>query len=239
MPDFAQWGPVETEPVRSIRRKIARKMTTSMVVVPHVVHLDEADVTEIEALRKELREASPEQPSLTLLSFVVKAVVAALKRFPEFNASLDPVRGEIVYKRYYNVGLAADTPKGLMVPVVHDADRKSLIEVTATIRELAEQAREGSIGVDALRGGTFSITNVGPIKRIPLAPAINYPEVAILGMGQAQDKPVVRDGEIVARKMLPITLSFDHRVTDGANAARFVSHVRALLEDPRRLLLEI
>ncbi len=239
MPDFTRWGPVDREPVRSIRRKIARKMVTSLTLVPHVIHMDEADVTALEALRRRRREAAPDQPPPTLLAFVVKAVVAGLRAAPVFNASLDPDREEIVYKRYVNIGLAADTPRGLLVPVVKEADRKSVLEVSQEIRGLAEDAREGSVDVESLQGGTFTITNIGPLGGIALAPAINYPEVAILGMGKAVDKPVVRDGEIVIRRMLPLTLSFDHRVADGADAARFVSHVVRLLDDPDQLLLEV
>lgn len=239
LPDFSSWGPVEREPLRSVRRKIARKMVTSLLVVPHVIHFDEADVTDLDSLRLRHREKRPDGSKLSLLAFVVKAATAALRRARMFNASLDPDRGEIVYKRYYNIGLAADTPRGLIVPVVKDTDRKNVLEIAEQIRELADHARAGTIELEDLRGGTFTITNIGPLGGVPLAPAINYPEVAILGMGRAQEKPVVRDGRIVVRKMLPLTLSFDHRVADGADAARFVSHVIHLLSDPENLLLEV
>ena len=239
MPDFTRWGPVDREPVRSIRRKIARKMVTSLTLVPHVIHMDEADVSALEALRTRQRNAHPDRPPPTLLAFVVKAVVAGLRAAPVFNASLDPDAEEIVYKRYVNIGLAADTPRGLLVPVVKGADRKSVLDVSREIRELAGRAREGTVDVESLQGGTFTITNIGPLGGIALAPAINYPEVAILGMGKAVDKPVVRDSEIVVRRMLPLTLSFDHRVADGADAARFVSHIVRLLDDPEQLLLEV
>lgn len=239
MPDFAQWGPVEVEPLRSIRRKIAKKMTTSLVAVPHVVHMDEADITSITAFQERVRQRDPDRPGLTLLAFVVKACASALKKAPAFNASLDPERQEIITKKYVNIGLAADTPRGLMVPVVMHADQKSLLDLSGEIRELAAAARDGSIGVEALRGGTFTITNIGSLGGVPLAPAINYPEVAILGMGRAKDKPVVSHGEIVVRTMLPITLAFDHRVADGADAARFVSRVVRMLEDLDQFLLEV
>lgn len=239
MPDFERWGPVEREPIRSIRRKIARKMVTSMVVVPHVIHMDEADVTDLEAFRRRYREAHPEGTKLNLLAFVARAVVAGLRRWPMFNASLDPDRGEIVYKKYYNLGLAADTPRGLMVPVVKETDRKSVRQIAEEIRALAAAARSGAIELDSLQGGTFTITNIGPLGGIALAPAINYPEVAIMGMGQVQQKPVVRDGEVVVRQMLPLTLSFDHRVADGADAARFVSFVVRLLSDLDELVVEV
>lgn len=238
MPEFERFGPVEREPLRSIRRKIARKMVTSMALVPHVVHMDEADVTELDAFRRRYADRHPEGPRPSLLAFAVKAVTAALERARMFNASLDPDTEEIVYKRYYNIGLAADTPRGLIVPVVKAADRKSVLEIAAEIEALAGRARSGALELEALQGGTFTITNIGPLGGIALVPAINYPEVAILGMGRADPKPVVRDGEIVVRTMLPLTLSFDHRVADGADAARFVTDVVRLLSDPDTLLLE-
>lgn len=240
MPDFAHWGPVEREPLRSIRRKVARKMVTSMVLVPHVAHMDEADVTLLEDFRQRERARRDGQPGgkLTLLSFVVKAVTAGLRATPAFNASLDPFREEIVTKRYYNIGIAADTGKGLVVPVIKETDRKSIIQIAAAIEELSAKAREGRLEVEDMRGGTFTITNVGPLGGTALIPTINYPEVAILGMGRVQEKPVVRDGQIVVRKMLPLTLAFDHRIADGADAARFVSEMVRQLSDPNLLLLE-
>ena len=240
LPDFAQWGPVEKQPLRSIRRKVAHKMVTSMTLVPHVAHMDEADVTLLEEFRVRERARREGQPGghLTLLAFVIKAVTAGLRATPAFNTTLDPFKEEIIYKDYYNIGIAVDTGKGLLVPVIHDTDRKSIMEISATIEDLATRAREGSIKVAELQGGTFTITNVGPLGGTALIPAINYPEVAILGMGRVQEKPVVRDGEIVVRKMLPLTLSFDHRVADGADAARFVSEMVRELSDPNLLLLE-
>ncbi len=240
LPDFSQWGPVETEALRSIRRKVARKMVTSMVLIPHVAHMDEADVTDLEAFRKKEKARRQGQPGgrLTLLPFIVKAVTAGLKETKAFNASLDPFREEIVYKRYYHIGIAVDTGRGLIVPVLRDTDRKSIVQISADIEDLAVRAREGKLDVEELRGGTFTITNVGPLGGTALIPTINYPEVAILGMGRAQEKPVVRNGEIVIRKMLPLTLSFDHRIADGADAARFVTEMVRQLSDPNLLLLE-
>jgi pyruvate dehydrogenase E2 component (dihydrolipoamide acetyltransferase) len=240
LPDFTQWGPVERQPLRSIRRRVAHKMVTSMVLVPHVAHMDEADVTRLEELRYSERQRRQEQPggSLNLLPFIVKAVTAGLRAAPVFNASLDPFNEEIVYKQYYNLGIAVDTGRGLVVPVVRDTDRKSIMTISAEIEDLAVRAREGKIDVNELRGGTFTITNVGPLGGTALIPTINYPEVAILGMGRVQEKPVVRDGEIVIRKMLPLTLAFDHRIADGADAARFVSELVRQLSDPNLLLLE-
>jgi len=239
LPDFAQFGPVEIEPLRSIRRKVARKMVTSMILVPHVAHMDEADVTDLEAFRKaENERRGGRGPKLTLLPFVVKAATAGLKQAASFNASLDPFKEEIVYKKYYNIGIAVDTGRGLIVPVVCCTDCKSITDIARDIEGLAARAREGKLAVEELRGGTFTITNVGPLGGTALIPTINYPEVAILGMGRVQEKPVVRDGQIVVRRMLPLTLAFDHRVADGADAARFVTEMIRHLADPHLLLLE-
>ena len=240
LPDFAAEGPVERIPFRSIRRKVARKMTTSMIVAPHVAHMDEADVTELEALRLAQRDryAEREGVRLNLMSFVMRAVARGLREWPELNASLDPDREELILKRYVNLGFAADTERGLMVPVIHGAQDLSVLALAKRTAELASQARDGSIEAAKLRHGTFTITNIGPIGGTALVPTINYPEVAILGMARVQEKPVVRDGEIVIRKILPLTLAFDHRVADGAQAARFVSTLIRRLEDPASLLIE-
>ncbi len=240
LPDFAAYGPVEKESLRSIRRKVARKMTTSMILVPHVAHMDDADVTELEDFRLRMRERRDGQEGckLTLLSFVVRAITAGLKAAPAFNASLDPFNEEIVYKKYYNIGFAADTGKGLVVPVIKGTDTRSINEISCEIAEKANLAREGKLPIDDMQGGTFTITNVGPLGGTALIPTINYPEVAILGMGRVQEKPVVRDGEIVIRKILPLTLAFDHRVADGADAARFVGELVRNLSDPNLLLLD-
>jgi pyruvate dehydrogenase E2 component (dihydrolipoamide acetyltransferase) len=241
LPDFAAEGPVEIVPLRSVRRKVARKMVTSMTLVPHVAHMDEADVSELEIFRRRQRERHPDDPglgSLTLLAFVMKAITAGLRAAPSFNASLDPFKEEIVYKKYYNLGFATDTPRGLMVPVVRDTDRKSLRDIAAEVAAKAQLAREGKLPAEAMRGGTFTITNVGPLGGTALLATINYPEVAILAMGRAQKKAVVRDGEIVVRTMLPLTLAFDHRIADGADAARFVSELIRHLSDPSLLLMQ-
>jgi pyruvate dehydrogenase E2 component (dihydrolipoamide acetyltransferase) len=240
LPDFAQWGPVDRQQLRSIRRKVAYKMVTSKILVPHVAHMDEADVTLLEEFRHRENERRRGQPGahLTLLAFVIKAVTAGLRATPAFNASLDPFKDEIIYKKYYNIGIAVDTGRGLVVPVIRDTDRKSIVAISSAVEDLAKRARDGTIEVPELQGGTFTITNVGPIGGTALIPAINYPEVAILGMGRVQEKPVVREGQIVIRKMLPLTLSFDHRVADGADAARFVSEMVRELSDPNLLLLE-
>lgn len=240
LPDFRHEGPVQVEALRSIRRKVARKMVTSMTLVPHVAHMDDADVTELEAFR--LRERDRRQGAaggrLTLMAFVIKAVTAGLRAAPAFNASLDPFREEIIYKKYYNIGFAADTGRGLVVPVIHGTDTRSIVDISEQIADKAARARAGTLPPEEMRGGTFTITNVGPLGGTALLATINYPEVAILGMGRVQEKPVVRDGQIVIRKILPLTLAFDHRVADGADAARFVGELARQLSDPNLLLLE-
>ncbi len=240
LPDFSEWGKIERVPLRSIRRKVAHKMVTSMVLIPHVTHMDEADVTDLEEFRKKERKRHEGRPGehLTLLAFVVKAVAAGLKAAPAFNASVDPFKEDIVYKKFYNIGVAVDTGKGLVVPVIKQADCKSILQISEDITRLSGAARDGSLEVADLRGGTFSITNVGPLGGTALVPTINYPESAILGMGRVQQKPVVRDGQIVIRSLLPLALSFDHRIADGADAARFVSEVVRHLSDHNLLLLE-
>lgn len=239
LPDFAQWGPVEVESLRSIRRKVAMKMVASMTIVPHVTHMDEADVTELDAFRREQNgKRSATQTKLTLLPFVAKAVLTQLRKAPQFNASIDPFKQEIVYKRYFNLGFAADTPRGLVVPVIHQADRLSIDDLADALQRLADKARAGALDVAELRGGSFTITNVGSLGGTAVIPTINYPEAAILGLGRAADRPVVRDGAIVVRKIMPMSLVFDHRLIDGADAARFLSAVVARLSDPGRLLLE-
>ena len=240
LPDFSTEGPVEVEPLRSIRRKVARKMVTSMALVPHVSHMDEADVTDLDEFRRRERERRKggAGANLTLLSFVMKAVTSGLKATPALNASLDPFREEIVYKQYYNIGFAADTGRGLIVPVVRGTDRKSIVQIADDVYDLASRARDGTLSAENMRGGTFTITNIGPLGGTALMPTINYPEVAILAMGKVQEKPVVRDGAIVIRKMLPLTLAFDHRIADGADAARFIAELVRQLSDPNLLLLE-
>ncbi len=240
LPDFSQWGPIETEAVRSLRRKVARKMVTSMTLVPHVAHMDEADVTQLEAFRRSERERRAGEPGgrLTLLAFVIKAVTIGLKEWPAFNASLDFVNEQIVYKKYYNVGIAVDTDRGLVVPVVRDTDGKSILQISADIEQTAEKARAGTLEAADFRGGTITVTNVGALGGTGMVPTINYPEAAIIGMARVQERPVVVDGEIVIRKMLPLTLAFDHRIADGAAAARWVSGVVRRLSDPAAMLIE-
>jgi pyruvate dehydrogenase E2 component (dihydrolipoamide acetyltransferase) len=206
--------------------------------IPHVTHADEVDVTDLEQFRKEQGEIFEKQGAkLTLTAFVVKAVAGALRQFPQINASFDDAAGEIVFKDYVHIGIAVDSPKGLIVPVLRDADRKGLLTISNELKELAQKARDFKLDVAQMRGGTFTITNVGALGGTMATPIINYPESAILGMGKLDWKAVVRDGQIVARKILPLFLSFDHRTIDGADGARFVRTVMTYLENPLNLLL--
>mgnify|MGYP001417496138 CR=1 FL=1 len=237
LPDFSQWGPVRREKVAQIRKTIARQMQKAWTL-PRVTHGDEADVTDLEAFRKEHGEVMAKQGvKLTITAFLVKAVAGALRQYPAFNSSYDDAAGEQIFKDYVHIGIAVDTPKGLMVPVLRDMDRKGLMTISKEMKEIAERAKDFKLGIDEMRGGTFTVTNVGALGGTFATPMINYPEVAILGMGKLQEKPVVRNGQIVVRKMLPLFLSFDHRVIDGADGARFVKTVISFLENPLNLLL--
>ncbi|WP_242395831.1 2-oxo acid dehydrogenase subunit E2, partial [Anaeromyxobacter oryzisoli] len=234
--DFSRFGPVEAQPLARIRKISAANLSRNWVMIPHVTQHDEADITELERFRQELnREHEKDGVKVTLLAFVVKACVAALKRFPELNASLD---GEtLVLKRYFHIGFAADTPNGLVVPVVRDADRKGVLEIARETADLAAKARLGKLSFDELQGGSFSISSLGGIGGTLFTPIINAPEVAILGVSRSQTKPVW-DGEAFAPRLtLPLSLSYDHRVVDGALAARFTTHLAALLGDMRRAML--
>jgi pyruvate dehydrogenase E2 component (dihydrolipoamide acetyltransferase) len=243
LPDFSRWGPVETAPLRSIRRAMARQMALAWSQIPHVANQGEVDVTALEALRKRHAAAVAEEGGrLTLTVFAAKAVVAVLKRFPRFNASLDMAAEQIVYKHYYHVGIAVDSARGLIVPVLRDVDRKSIRELAQDFKALVEGARAGTTSLEDLQGGTFTITNAGAVGGGHFSPIINYPQVAILGMGRASLKPVVRvaaDGapEIVPRLVMPLVLSFDHRIADGAEAVRLMQTLVATLEDPEAMIL--
>jgi pyruvate dehydrogenase E2 component (dihydrolipoamide acetyltransferase) len=233
------YGYIERIPLRGVRRSIAKAMVKSKFTAPHVTAMDEADVTELWKIReKEKKVAESKGIKLTILPFLIKAVIAGLTQHPYLNATLDDENEEIILKKYFNIGLATDTPEGLMVPVVKNAKEKSIFELAQEMAQLAEKARNRTIDLADLKGGTFTITNYGTVRGIYGTPIINYPEVAILGVGRIQDMPVVKGGKVVVRKMLPLSLSFDHRVVDGAEAARFLNTVIARLEDPDLILLE-
>jgi pyruvate dehydrogenase E2 component (dihydrolipoamide acetyltransferase) len=233
------YGFIERVQLRGMRKTIAQAMVKSKSTIPHAAGLDEADVTQLLALKAKAKErAAQKKIHLTILPFVIKAVVAALEEHPYVNASVDDENGEIILKKYYNIGIAVDTKDGLMVPVVKNAKGKNIFQLAAELTELSEKARNRTIDLADLKGGTFTITNFGAMGGIYGFPVIHHPEVAILGMGKIMEKPIVVDGKIEVRKILPLSLSFDHRVVDGAEAVRFMNTVIELLEDPGLILLE-
>ena len=236
LPDFSRWGPIERMPIRSLRRTVARRMSQAWQTVPHVTQQDQADISEFEAVRRTLTRTSPELP-LTLTAFAVAVVAAALKEFPPFNASLDLARDEIVYKHYINIGVAVDTERGLIVPVIKDADRKSLGTLSTEIAALATTVRTTGATREDLEGGTFTVTNLGGLGGTAFTPIVNYPEVAILGLSRSAPTPVFINDRFEARPMLPLSLSYDHRLIDGADAVRFLRWMVTRLEHP--LLLDM
>jgi pyruvate dehydrogenase E2 component (dihydrolipoamide acetyltransferase) len=234
--DFAAFGPVETQPLSRIQRISGPRLHASWVNIPHVTQFDEADITELEALRGKLKDAAAERGiKLTPLAFILRACVRALQAFPQFNSSLDPAGANLILKKYVNVGFAADTPNGLMVPVVHEADRKDVYEVARKLAELSEAARAGKLSAAQMQGGCFTISSLGGIGGTAFTPIINAPEVAILGVSRSAMKPVYLDGNFVPRLMLPLSLSYDHRVIDGATAVRFTTFLVKTLADPHSL----
>jgi len=234
--DFAKYGPIETRPLARIRKISAANLARNWVMIPHVTQFDEADITDLEAFRVGLNEENAKDgPRVTLLAFVLKACVAALRRFPEFNSSLDG--DSLVLKRYYNLGFAADTPQGLVVPVLKDADRKGVLDVARELGELAARARDGKLAPGDMQGGTFSISSLGGVGGTAFTPIVNAPEVAILGVSRSAIRPVWDGKAFGPRLMLPLSLSYDHRVIDGATAARFTSYLATLLADMRRAVL--
>jgi pyruvate dehydrogenase E2 component (dihydrolipoamide acetyltransferase) len=237
LPRFEQWGPVERAPLSHLRRTIAERMTLSATLIPHVTHFDRADITDLDAIiTRNLEPARARGVTLTLTAFLLKAAALALRAHPQFNASLDPAAGELILKRYYHLGVAVATPRGLIVPVLRDLDGKPVLEIGRELGALAQRVRDGKATLEDLRGGTFTITNIGALGGTAAIPIINYPEVAILGVSRARQEAVVRQGQIVPRLMLPITLTFDHRVADGADGARFATEIVSLLEAPERLI---
>ncbi len=232
-------GPEERIPLHGIRRIIAEKMVKSRRTAAHVTHVDEVDMTELVALRQKLKsEAEASGVKLTYLPFIIKAVVKSLKDHPYLNSSLDDEKGEIVLKRYYNIGVAAAAPDGLVVPTVKDAEQKSVMQIAREIEVLSEKARSGKLDLYELQGGTFTVTNIGPFGGVLSTPIINYPEVGIMGVHKITPRAVVRDGQVVIREMTYLSLSFDHRVLDGAEAALFTNDVIKYLQNPQLLLSE-
>jgi pyruvate dehydrogenase E2 component (dihydrolipoamide acetyltransferase) len=232
------WGPVRREQLSRMRKTIAANMVRSVSTIPHLTNFDDADVTELEHLRKaSAQEYAKSNVKLTALGFVIKAVSLSLRQHPVVNASIDMEKGELVYKDYVNIGLAVDTPRGLVVPVLRNCDEMSIPQLAQAVADTAEKAKNSQYGIEDLRGGTFTISNLGAIGGTYSTPIINWPEVAILLVGRSRKMPVVRDDRIESRLMMPLSLSYDHRVIDGAAAARFLKEVIGYLESPGRLLL--
>ena len=239
LPKFEQWGPVERQPLSHLRRTIAERMALSAALIPHVTHFDKADITDLNAIvTRSFETAKQHGITLTLTSFLLKAAALALHEYPQFNASLDAGAGELILKRYCHLGIAVATDRGLIVPVIRDVDKKPVMELARELAALAARVREGKATLDDLRGGTFTVTNIGALGGTGALPIINYPEVAILGVARGREEPVVRAGQIVPRTMLPITLTFDHRVADGADGARFAQAIIRRLEAPETLFVE-
>ncbi len=244
MPQFDKIGPVEYIPLRSVRRATARHLAAAWSQVPHVTHMDVADITDLEKFRQKHRPQVEKQGgALSPTVFVLKVAAAALKKFPQFNATLDMEKEEIILKHYYNIGVAVDTERGLLVPVIRDVDRKSIVELAIELKQIAEKTRQGKASMEEMSGGSFTITNIGPIGGTGFTPIINYPEIAILGMAQSRLQPVVMGDEenyqIVPRLMLPLNITFDHRALDGAQAARFLTTIIEALENPEDLFMMI
>ncbi len=239
LPDFSKYGEVEKKPATVMRKKIAENMTVAWRMMPMVTQNDLADITDLEAGRKRIVEGLVKgTPKITWTVLAVKAVVAVLKEFPNFNSAYDMNAGELHVKKYFNIGIAVDTERGLVVPVIKNADTKTIRDIAADVATLAEKARAGKLTPDEMRGGTFTITNLGGIGGTSFTPIVNYPEVAILGLSKSTLQPVVKDGAIVARLMMPLSLTYDHRVIDGADGARFTTRLAQLFSDPIRLLME-
>jgi pyruvate dehydrogenase E2 component (dihydrolipoamide acetyltransferase) len=236
--DFAKFGPVENQPMSRIRKISGPALHRNWVHIPHITQNDEADISELEAFRKQMaEEAQKLGVKLTPLALIMKAVVAALKSHPEFNASLAPSGDALILKRYYHIGVAVDTPGGLVVPVIRDVDQKGVLQLAKELADISAKAREGKLGPNDMQGGSFSISSLGGIGGTHFTPIVNAPEVAILGISKSSMKPVWKDGQFVPRLMLPLSLSYDHRAVDGAQGARFITQLSATLTDIRRVLL--
>lgn len=239
LPDFSKFGPVEVSDVATIRQTIAKNLTAGWRTMPMVTQHELADITELEAGRKRIVDALPKgAPKITMTVLAIKACVAALKEFPRFNSSYDMNAGKLILKKYFHIGIAVDTERGLVVPVIRDADKKSIRDLATEVATLAGKARDNKLAIDEMRGGTFTITNLGGIGGTAFTPIVNYPEVAILGLSKSAMQPIVKEGSIVARLMMPLSLTYDHRVIDGADGCRFAVRLAQLFSDPLRLLME-
>ena len=229
LPDFARFGEVERKPMNNIRRKTTEHLSYAWQTIPHVTQFDKTDITELEKLRK--RFSTPER-KLTITPFILKVLASALKTFPQFNTSIDLARNEIIQKKYYNLGVAVDTDRGLLVPVVKDVDKKNIFQISKELNEISEKARSKKITIEEMQGGCFTLTNLGGIGGTYFTPIVNWPEAAILGVSRAQWKPVYIEGQFVPRLMLPLSLSYDHRLIDGADGARFIRWIADAIQQP-------
>ncbi len=236
--DFSKFGPVESRPLSRIQKISGPALHRNWVTIPHITQQDEADVTDMEAFRKTVSDEHAKQGiKITPLVFLMKAAVAALKKFPEFNSSLAPGGDALILKQYYHIGVAVDTPEGLVVPVIRNVDQKGMLQLAQELGEISQKARDKKMGPGDMQGGTFSISSLGGIGGTHFTPIINAPEVAILGVSRSVMRPVWKDGQFVPRLMMPLSLSYDHRVIDGAKGARFITYLNGVLSDIRRVLL--
>lgn len=241
LPDFTRWGRVERQPMRAVRRKTVEHLSAAWTTIPHVTQFDRADITGLEELRKKYaKQVEAAGGSLTVTSIAVKVVAAALRAFPQFNASIDVAADEIIVKKYVHVGVAVDTDRGLLVPVIRDADQKNIVQLSVALAELSEKARSRKMSIEEMQGGCFSVSNLGGIGGTYFTPIVNAPELAILGISRARMEPVYHSatGQFVPRFMLPLALSYDHRVIDGADGIRFLRWVAEALEQPFLLALQ-
>ena len=238
LPDFSKWGAIDRQPLSKVRQIIAQNMSRAWREVAHVTQFDRADVTDLEAFRQRNKaDAEALGAKLTPTVLALKPIITALKTFPQFNASLDAAANELILKRYYNLGIAVDTARGLLVPVLKDVDRKDILELALELGGISQRARNNKIGLDELQGGTFTVTNLGSLGVGEFTPIVNHPEVAILGLGRAREEATVRNGRIVPRLIMPLALSYDHRAIDGADGARFMRKIVDALEKPELMLL--
>lgn len=239
LPDFSKWGEVDVQSMSNVRKKTAEHLSYAWATIPHVTQFDKADITELEILRKQFApKVDASGGKLTVTAILLKVIAAAMTKFPQFNASVDMGNKSIIFKKYINVGIAVDTEKGLLVPVIKDVDKKNIIQLSVELSEISKKARDKKITLEDLQGGNFSISNLGGIGGTYFTPIVNSPEVAILGVSRGSHEPIYKDGEFVPRLMLPLSLSYDHRVIDGADAARFIRWVSEALENPFLLSLE-
>ena len=239
LPDFSKWGEIDIQPMTKVRKITAQHLSYAWTTIPHVTQFDKADITELEKVRKKYGErAKAAGGKLTTTAFLLKVIALALKKFPQVNSSIDMAKKTIIYKKYYNIGIAVDTERGLLVPVIRNVDRKNVFQLAADLTEIAEKARNRKLSPDDMSGGNFSISNLGGIGGTYFTPVINAPEVAILGVSRATMEPVFTNDQFVPRLLMPLSLSYDHRIVDGADAIRFLRWVVEALEQPFILCME-